>query len=44
LIVAKDRIRGVASAGAGDALLRLAGGAELRLSRLYRDRLGALIA
>jgi two-component system LytT family response regulator len=44
LIVAKDRIREVTSAGAGDALLRLADGTELRLSRLYRDRLDALIA
>jgi len=44
LIVAKDRIREVKSAGAGDALLRLTDGTELRLSRLYRDRLGTLIA
>jgi hypothetical protein len=43
LIVAKDRIREVTSAGAGDALLRLADGTELRLSRLYRGRLSALI-
>jgi hypothetical protein len=43
LIVAKDRICDVTSAGAGDALLRLADGAELRLSRLYRGRLSALI-
>jgi hypothetical protein len=42
VIVAKDRIREVKSAGAGDALLRLVDGTELRLSRLYRDRLGAL--
>ena len=43
LIVAKDRIREVTPAGAGDALLRLTDGTELRLSRLYRDRLGALV-
>jgi DNA-binding LytR/AlgR family response regulator len=43
VIVAKDRIREVKSAGAGDALLRLADGTELRLSRLYRDRLSTLI-
>jgi two-component system, LytTR family, response regulator len=43
LIVAKDRIREVTSAGAGDALLRLTDGTDLRLSRLYRDRLGALV-
>lgn len=42
LIVAKDRIRKVTSLGAGDAQLRLADGTELRLSRLYRDRLGTL--
>ena len=43
VIVAKDRIREVKSAGAGDALLRLTDGTELRLSRLYRDRLASLI-
>jgi hypothetical protein len=43
LIVAKDRIREVKSAGAGDVLLRLRDGTELRLSRLYRDRLGPMI-
>jgi len=42
VIVAKDRIREMKSAGAGDALLRLTDGTELRLSRLYRDRLGGL--
>jgi two-component system, LytTR family, response regulator len=44
MIVAQDRIREVTSVGAGDALLRLADGTELRLSRLYRDRLAALLA
>jgi two-component system, LytTR family, response regulator len=42
MIVATDRIREIKPAGAGDAVLRLIDGTELRLSRLYRDRLGAL--
>ena len=43
IVVAKDRIREIKPAGAGDAVLRLADGTDLRLSRLYRDRLGSLI-
>lgn len=40
LIVAVDRIREIAPRGAGDALLRLKNGTELRASRSFRERLG----
>jgi two-component system LytT family response regulator len=41
-IVAVDRVREITTLGAGDALLRLRDGQELRLSRGYRNRLGTL--
>jgi hypothetical protein len=42
-MVAVDRIEAITALGAGDATLRLRGGAEVRLSRGYRGRLGALL-
>ncbi len=41
-IVAVDRIREIAALGAGDALLKLADGTELRLSRNFRARLAQM--
>lgn len=40
-IVARDRIREIAPLGAGDALLRLKDGTELRVSRGFRERLAS---
>jgi two-component system LytT family response regulator len=42
-MVAMEQIETVASLGAGDSELLLKGGAKLRLSRTYRDRLDALL-
>jgi hypothetical protein len=42
VLVAADRVAEITGIGAGDAALRLRDGTELRLSRSYRDRLGAL--
>jgi two-component system, LytTR family, response regulator len=41
-IVAVDRIREITALGAGDALLKLANGTELRLSRNFRERLAQM--
>jgi hypothetical protein len=43
-LVALDRVRAVTPLGAGDALVRLADGTELRMSRSYRDGVAALFA
>ena len=42
VLVAVDRVQEISGLGAGDAALRLRDGTELRLSRNYRSRLGAL--
>jgi len=42
-IVAICRVKNMTSLGAGDALLHLKNGTELRMSRNYRERLAALL-
>jgi hypothetical protein len=42
-LVALDRVKGVTSAGAGDAILKLADGTTLRMSRSYRDNLTCVL-
>jgi hypothetical protein len=43
-IVSVSRVQGITSLGAGDAMLRLKDGTELRMSRSFRERLTALIS